>query len=121
MITAVISLNVSKEEFDNNVNEIQTKFISAIAAAAGVSSSDVHISSVVERLNGGNRRRLLRSNHGIDIVTNVLGASKLHNVEDHIKNNGIGVKGHLWAENHQLVAKTLQDAAHQHSPPKSYK
>ena len=115
MITAVISLNVSKANFDNNTNNIRTNFISAVAAAAGVTASDVVITSVQTRTGGGSRRRRLLEKQdnsiGIHIVANIFGARKLQNLEHHIKKNGLNANGHVWAENHQITSKTFGSSA----------
>jgi hypothetical protein len=103
MITAVVSLNVTKSDFDNNINNIKTKFISAVAAAAGVPTSNVIIGNVVTR-SGRRRRRLLsHESTGIHIVTNIFGASHLKNLDQQIKKSGIYSEGHVWGENHQSI------------------
>jgi len=109
MITAVVSLNISKSAWDSNADQIQNKFKSAIAAAAGVTPADVIIKGVIDRSSSGSRRRRLLEKHagGIHIITNILGTRKISNLQHHILRNGILSEGHVWSQNHAVIPNTL--------------
>ena len=79
-ITAVVTLNASLSDFDDDVKNIKTSFIAAIAAAAGVATSQVTIKNVVQH---GAGRRLLAV--GIDVHMEVNGAHALDNVHKHMR------------------------------------
>jgi hypothetical protein len=58
-IRATVTLNSTLAAFTQNVGEIQSKFLSGVAAAAGVSPTQVHVRFVVIRLDHRRLRRLL--------------------------------------------------------------
>lgn len=58
-IQAIVSLNATVYDFNNNVGGVRTSFIAAIAAAANVSTNKVTINGVMARTGGGARRRML--------------------------------------------------------------
>jgi hypothetical protein len=59
-ISLVITLtNVNQSAFQNNVNNVRTNLIKAIATAANVSESQVNITSFSPHVSSGQQRRLL--------------------------------------------------------------
>jgi len=106
MVTAVVSLNISLSDWQNNVNQIQDKVKNAIAAAAGVSADKVILGRASAR--GSNRRRLLiYEGKGIDVVANVVGAREIQNLDEHIRSRGISSKGHVWSANHMVLNRKM--------------
>ncbi len=57
-IQAIVSLNATVYDFNNNIDGVRTAFIAAIAAAANVTTNKVTINGVVARVGGGSRRLL---------------------------------------------------------------
>jgi len=103
-ITAVVTLNTTLYNFNNNVNGVQTAFLQAVAAAAGVSPSQVVVNTVVSST--GNRRLLSeKSNKFIDVYASVRGAERLHRLDAHLARHSLTLhKGHSWQEAHSLTA-----------------
>jgi hypothetical protein len=66
-IVATLGINCSLADFNNNVNNVKTNFINAIAAAAGVTPDKVKI--------GGGRRALVLA--GISLEAEIIGAQYL--------------------------------------------
>jgi hypothetical protein len=62
-IQAIVTLNATVYDFNNNIGGVRTNFIAAMAAAANVTTNHVTINGVVNRNNlvtgGGARRRML--------------------------------------------------------------
>ena len=99
MITAVVSINISLSDWNNNTNQVRDKFKAAIAAACSVSSNDVILGKATSRTGG---RRLLSFNNnrdGINVVVNALGANKIDNLQHEISKSGLLYNGHVWSEN----------------------
>jgi len=110
MITAVVTMNISENDFRNNVNNVQTNFKNAVAAACGVKFEDVYISKIFSGTGGGGARRRmlefhLNGNGGINIVANALGASQVDNLDEHMKKMGIVSGGHAWSRNNMVLNK----------------
>lgn len=109
MITAVVSMNISKAAFENNTNNVQTNFKTAVAIACGVKVDDVIITKIFSSLGGGARRRMLEfhsdGNGGINVVANALGANNLDNLDEHMRKMGIMSGGHVWSRNNVVLNK----------------
>jgi len=104
-ITAVVTLNVTLAQWNSDAGGVQTSFKAALASAAAVDVSNVHIINVREH-SLSVRRRLLSSTEGsIDIVANVIGAHGIHELEAHISNKGLRAKHHVWSQNHMVNPK----------------
>lgn len=99
MVTAVVSLNITITQWNQDENGIQGKLRNALAAAAGVSPSKVFLLNARTR---SSARRLL-SQGGIDIVANVQDARELNNLESEIRKRGVFSKGHVWSVNHLVL------------------
>jgi hypothetical protein len=114
-IQAVVTLNVSAADFNNNVNNVKTNFISAMAAAAQVPTNRVTINGVLGK---SRRRNLLAATtkedminsksdtQGIDVHATVLGAVRLHDLDKQMAliSKGVHLR-HVWAESHKINAK----------------
>ena len=99
-ITAVVTLNTSVTSFNDPNNPVRAAFISAVAAAAGVSTSQVTIGSVVAKTSA---RRLLSSDNFIDVHTTIEGAMRLHRLDMHLAGHSETLhQGHTWQEAHTL-------------------
>jgi hypothetical protein len=109
MITAVVSMNISKAAFENNTNNVQTNFKTAVAIACGVKVDDVIITKIFSSMGGGARRRMLEfhsdGNGGINVVANALGANNLDNLDEHMRKMGIMSGGHVWSRNNVVLNK----------------
>lgn len=70
-IQAIVTLNTTLYDFNNNVNGIQTSFLQAMGAAANVSASQVIINGVVDSTAPAARggRRLFSVGSGIEALT----------------------------------------------------
>jgi hypothetical protein len=97
-ITAVVTLNATASSFNNDVGGVRTAFIAAIAAAAHVPVSAVHIGAVT-----GAGRRLL-SLDAITVFATVSGATRLQNLGSHLaKHSPLLHLGHSWQEAHSIA------------------
>ena len=106
VITATVTLNATKTDFDNNVGNVKTNFIAAVAAAAGVSPSKVSIVGVSPRFGG---RRLLsvfaggKTDNSIVVRAKVHGATSLNMLDVHLSRHNKGLHmGHEWRESHSV-------------------
>ena len=103
-----MTLNTTKSSFDSNVDGIKDSFINAVAAAAGVSPSQVTINHVVPKTPG---RRLLsgvRVDSLIDVHTEVEDAVRLHELDLHLAKHSVTLhQGHVWEEAHKVVSKAV--------------
>ena len=114
-IQAIVTLKVTLYEFNNNINNVKTNFLSAMAAAAKVPTSRITINGVITR----NRRRNLlaattkedvansaRDVTGIDVHATILGAVTLHDLDKQMKlfDKDLHMR-HVWAESHRINAK----------------
>jgi hypothetical protein len=84
------------------VGGVKTAFIAAVAAAAGVPISSVHIGTVAST----SGRRLLSFEsfrESIHVHTTVMGATRLNNLGVHLaKHNPTLHMGHSWQEAHHI-------------------
>ena len=109
-ITATVTLNTTYSSFTGDVDGIQTAFKAQVAAAAGVSPSQVVIKNVAPKLSG---RRLLglhtaSKSESIDVRMVVNGAERLHNLYHHLaKHDPYLYQGHVWAEAHSVSSQPL--------------
>lgn len=105
-ITAVVTLNSTTSSFNNDVGGIKTAFINAVATAAGVSSNQVTINSVIAK--GGGRRLLSLEEGFIDVFTSVEGAERLHKLDLHLSRHSLTLhQGHSWQEAHSLISTSI--------------
>ena len=105
-ITAVITLNSTLYNFNNDVGGVKTALINAVATAAGVTASKVTINSAAQKT--GNRRLLeLSGSHSfIDVHTVIEGAERLRGLDLHLaKHSATLHKDHSWQEAHTLSAR----------------
>lgn len=110
-ITAVVTLNSTTSSFNSDVGGIKTAFINAVATAAGVSSNQVTINSVIAKGSGG--RRLLSLEEGfIDVFTSVEGAERLHKLDLHLSRHSLTLhQGHSWQEAHSVISTSIMRGA----------
>ena len=105
-ITAVVTLNTTVSSFNDLNNPIRIAFISAVAAAAGVSTSQVTIGNVVTKTPG--TRRLLSSDDFIDVHTTIEGATRLHQLAVHLAGHSATLhQGHTWQEAHMISSHAV--------------
>ena len=105
-ITATVTLNTSYSSFTSDAGGIQTLFKAQVAAAAGVSPSQVIIRNVAPKV--AVRRLLgLSSPHQlIDVRMVVNGAERLRNLHSHLaKHAPFLYQGHTWAEAHRVSSQ----------------
>jgi hypothetical protein len=102
-IDAVINLNVSLYDFQNNVGNIQTDFISALANAGGVLPSNVIINGVSLTKN---RRGMTE---GIEIHSTVVGTVHMQGLEKVLEKLGHQHAKARWSEHARLQAKKDRD------------
>ena len=91
VVHAEITLPITLAQF---TADMQNRYALAIALAAGVDISNVHIVSVQQVIIGGNRR-LLSEMQGIEIHTSVYDAprgAKINELDKHL--NGLGLPSH---------------------------
>ena len=104
-ISATVTLNETKSDFDNDVGGVRTAFLAAIAKAAGVSIADVVI-NFVSSGNGG--RRLLSADMHTDFINvraMVHGATGLVDLPMHLAVHSPTLhQGHSWEEMHEVVS-----------------
>jgi hypothetical protein len=104
-ITAVVTLNTSASSFNNPQDPVRLSFIAAVAAAAGVSPSQVTIGQVKSKTVG---RRLLSDEEFIDVHTTVEGATRLHRLDLHLAGHSATLhQGHTWQEAHTLASSVM--------------
>jgi hypothetical protein len=80
-ITATVYLNVTQDEFNNNVGNVRTNFINALALAAGVNPGQVNIINVKPLSSMGTRGVNSRHIKQIQIYFEVRGIEKNRNLE----------------------------------------
>lgn len=109
-ITALVTLNATTSTFNNNVGGIRTAFINAVADAAGVSSNQVTINSVVSKpTNRGGRRLLSADENFIDVFATVQGAERLHKLDFHLARHSATLhQGHSWQEAHTVISSAIR-------------
>jgi len=113
-IQAVVTLNATLWEFNNDINGVRTAFINAMAAAAGVHPSYVTINEVLAQ---GRRRRALLSVAGggvdgietIDVHASVTGAVKLRDLDKHLNRHSASLHiAHRWEQAPQIHAIAIR-------------
>jgi hypothetical protein len=108
-IQAIVTLNATMWEFQNNVNGVRTAFIAAMAAAAGVQPSQVTINDVLAQTG----RRLLALSSGdqrgmIDVHASVHGAVVLNDLDKHLNRHIENLHiSHSWKQAPQVRAVAL--------------
>ena len=116
-IQAIVTLNATLWEFNNDINGVRTAFIAAMAAAAGVHTSFVTINEVMTQ--GGRRRALLSVESGtegvretINVHASVSGAVKLRDLDKHLGRHSSTLHiAHRWEQAPQIHAVAIQGAA----------
>lgn len=112
-IQAVVTLNATLWEFNNDINGVRTAFIAAMAAAAGVHPSYVTINEVMAQ---GRRRRLLSienlgagdSQETINVHASVTGAVKLRDLDKHLNRHSATLHiSHRWVQAPQIHAMAI--------------
>jgi len=107
-IQAIVTLNATLWEFQNDINGVRTAFISAMAAAAGVQPSQVTINDVLTQ---SGRRRLLsdRKEGGmIDVHASVTGSVQLRDLDKHLDRHIEKLHvSHTWKQAPQVRAVAL--------------
>jgi hypothetical protein len=118
-IQAVVTLNATLWEFNNDINGVRTAFINAMAAAAGVHPSYVTINDVLAQ---GRRRRLLSAGDGIetiDVHASVTGAVKLRDLDKHLNRHSSKLHiAHRWEQAPQIHAIAIRSNAVKPAPAK---
>jgi hypothetical protein len=107
-INAIVSLTCTKSEFDNNVNNVRTNFIAAVAAAAKVDPSFVTINMVLQsgEVGPGPSRRLfaIRPAKTIQVHAQIKNAVRLHKLSEQLEKRVAGLHAsHAWQHNHEIV------------------
>ena len=113
-IQAVVTLNATLWEFNNDINGVRTAFIAAMAAAAGVHPSYVTINEVMSQ--GRRRRALLSVDSGgddshetINVHASVTGAVRLRDLDKHLGRHSSTLHiAHRWEQAPQIHAVALQ-------------
>lgn len=117
-IQAVVTLNATLWEFNNDINGVRTAFIAAMAAAAGVHTSYVTINEVVT--SGGRRRALLSvsseggagSTETINVHASVMGAVRLRDLDTHLRRHSPTLHvSHRWEQAPQIHAVAIAGAS----------
>jgi hypothetical protein len=116
-IQAVVTLNATLWEFNNDINGVRTAFIAAMASAAGVHTSFVTINEVLTQ--GGRRRALLSVESGaegvretINVHASVTGAVKLRDLDKHLARHSSTLHiAHRWEQAPQIHAVAIMGAA----------
>ena len=121
-IQAVVTLNATLWEFNNDINGVRTAFINAMAAAAGVHPSYVTINEVMAQ---GRRRRNLLSDDGsyagetINVHASVTGAVKLRDLDKHLNRHSASLHiAHRWEQAPQIHAIAIRSNAVKPAPSK---
>jgi hypothetical protein len=137
-IQAVVTLNATLWEFNNDIGGVRTAFIAAMAAAAGVQPSQVTINGVVIR----NRRRNLlsiatdfiaadsgdsnatgrqllsvpsesspsQSQQTIEVHTSVIGSTRLRDLDKHLERHNKNLHiTHRWEQAHKVHAVPMEN------------
>jgi hypothetical protein len=116
-IQAVVTLNATLWEFNNDVNGVRTAFIAAMAAAAGVHPSFVTINEVLTQ---ARRRRALLSistkegdaREMIDVHASVTGAVRLRDLDKHLDRHSTQLHvSHRWVQAPQIQAVAIRSAS----------
>jgi hypothetical protein len=110
-IQAIVTLNATVWEFNNDINGVRTAFIAAMASAAGVHPSFVTINEVMAQ--GRRRRNLLSLSDGgretIDVHASITGAVKLRDLDKHLNRHSSTLHiAHRWVQAPQIVAVAIR-------------
>jgi len=106
-IQAIVTLNATLWEFQNDYNGVRTAFLAAMAAAAGVQPSQITINNVVTQ---NRRRRLLSMGEEaerelIDVHASVHGAVVLRDLDKHLNRHMENLHiSHTWKQAPQVRA-----------------
>jgi hypothetical protein len=105
-INAVVTLNTTSTNFNNDIGGVKTAFIAAVAAAARVPISSVHI-GMVRATSTANRRLFsigsLFEKDSIQVHATVSGATELSNLGLHLDKHDLSLHlGHTWHEAHTV-------------------
>jgi len=107
-IQAIVTLNATLWEFQNDYNGVRTAFISAMAAAAGVQPSQVTINDVFAKTV---RRRLLadqKEGGKIDVHASIIGSVQLRDLDKHLDRHIEKLHvAHTWKQAPQVRAVAL--------------
>jgi hypothetical protein len=107
-ISATVTLNSTASDFQSNVNNVQTNFKLAIAAAAGVDVSKV----IINGISSGTGRRLLSlraRDEVISVRATALGATGLHGLPQHLARHSPFLHiDHSWSEAHKVVSLPVE-------------
>jgi len=108
-IQAVVTLNATLWEFNNNVNGVKTAFIAAMAAAAGVQPSQITINDVMSK---SRRRRLLALDSDgelIDVHASIIGSVKLKDLDQHLNRHKENLHvQHQWKRAQKIEVVPIQ-------------
>jgi hypothetical protein len=107
-IQAIVTLNATLWEFQNDINGVRTAFIAAMAAAAGVQPSQVTINDVLAQT--GRRRLLADGKEGgmIDVHASVTGSVQLRDLDKHLDRHIEKLHvAHSWKQAPQVRAVAL--------------
>jgi len=125
-IQAIVTLNATLWEFQNDINGVRTAFIAAMAAAAGVHSSQVTINDVVSQ---NRRRRLLAlpaddqpvpdgMQQVINVHASVLGAVHLRDLDKHLNRHSPTLHvSHSWEQAQRVMAVPMGPLVPATKPP----
>jgi hypothetical protein len=112
-IQAVVTLNATLWEFNNDINGVRTAFIHAMAAAAGVHPNYVTINEVMTQ--GRRRRALLSLEDGngeretINVHASVTGAVRLRDLDKHLnRHSSLLHIAHRWEQAPQIHAVAIR-------------
>jgi len=107
-IQAIVTLNATLWEFQNDINGVRTAFIAAMAAAAGVQPSQVTINDVLTQ---SRRRHLLGEEAArglIDVHASVTGSVQLRDLDKHLDRHIEKLHvAHTWKQAPQVRAVAL--------------
>lgn len=117
-IQAIVTLNATMWEFQNDINGVRTAFIAAMAAAAGVQPSQVSINDVITQ---SRRRRLLsleeKKREPIDVHASILGAVSLRDLDKHLNRHADFLHiAHQWKQAPKVKAVPIMITAEVSAP-----
>lgn len=117
-IQAIVTLNATLWEFQNDIGGVRTAFIAAMASAAGVHSSQVTINEVMTK---SRRRNLLalasdgkdvgKERETIQVHASVLGAVHLRDLDKHLERHNPSLHiSHRWEQAQTVKAVPIKPA-----------
>jgi hypothetical protein len=118
-IQAIVTLNATLWEFNNDIGGVRTAFINAMAAAAGVHPNYVTINDVMTQ--GRRRRHLLalepEPRETIDVHASITGAVKLRDLDKHLNRHSDGLHiAHRWEQAPQIMAVAVRPTGRRDIP-----